>query len=159
MTTDAFLSRFYRASERRGSPRTVSLETRAHGGVTLEQAEHAADAYVWALCLVSAAGLTALEADVLRTYYLWLTPAHVSIVERRWGNTASVEVAVTPYRGTPLEAADLQSFCDWGKLAAFCGLMGRGARGRAVDAWSTGRAKVAEVLAVRGVLGAEVAGA
>lgn len=159
MTIDAFLSRYFRASERRASPRTVSLETRADGGGTLEQAQHADAAYLWALAVMGTVErrLTRAHLDVLRGYYLSLTPAHVSIVEQRVGGSGGRVVVGTLRPGdTPLPAADLQSMCDWSALAAAVGLAGRFRAGEARRLWHEARDQVRWELEARGIVGAEV---
>lgn len=164
MTTDAFLLAYFAASERRASPRTVSLETRAEGGGTLEQAQHADARYTWALAVMGPVerALTPRQLAVLRGYYLRLTPAHVSIVARTWRGAQGV-VSASPLRpgDTPLPAADLQSMCDWHALASAVGIVGRFAAGDARRMWSEARGVVDEALRARGIVGvvdAEVVG-
>lgn len=155
MTLDAFLSRYYRASERRASPRTVSLETRADGGGTLEQAQHADAAYLWALAIMGTVErrLSASHLEVLRGYYLSLTPAHVSIVEQRM--SGRVVVGTLRPGDCPLPAADLQSMCDWSTLAAAVGLRGRFRACEARRLWHEGRDQVRLEMEARGIIGAE----
>ncbi len=156
MTVDAFLLAYFRASERRASPRTVSMETRAEGGGTLEQALYADARYTWGLAVMSGIerGLTPAHLAVLRGYYLSLTPAHVSIVAKRWdGAVGLVSTERLAPGDTPLPAADLQSMCDWSTLARAVGFRGRFAAGEARKLWREARDEVAAALSARGIVG------
>ena len=150
---DQFLSRFYRSSEKRSGARPVSLEA-DQVRATFEQAQHAHDAYTWALCVLGSVHLSQLEEAVLRAYYLWLSPAHVAIIERRFGrDRGPVSTSKVEPGSSPPEAADLQSYCDWSQLAKHVGLTGRHARRVAMATWGAARDRVSEALASRGLTG------
>lgn len=148
MTTDQFLARYYRASERRASPRAASIEAEVRS--TYEQAEEAQSHYTWALCVLQAVKLDPIEDAVLRHYYLGLSNAHYAIIERRFSKqTKSVQAKPVPHHGSPPDAADLQSYCDWGLLCDQVGIFGRNRVRVAQRLWGEARDRVAEALEAR----------
>lgn len=120
---DRFLSEFYRAQERRESPRVCSAEARSPGG--FEEAQHAESAYLWALCIMGTIdrALSPNHRACLRHYYLHLSNAHVALFARqRGGQTVSVARSRVEVGCSPEVAADLQSFCDFDLMARTLGL-------------------------------------
>ena len=116
---DAFLRRFFLLQDRASSPRCVSAEAVVRG--TLEQALEAEAWRAWSLAIIARVEreVGARAVEVARHYYMGLSNAHFSIVARTGGAVSTREVG---HRATPDEAADLQSFCDWRRVAlAVCG--------------------------------------
>lgn len=114
VTPDRFLRRFFLLQDRASSPRCVSAEAAVRG--TFEEARAGELWRLWSLGVMGqveqAEGV--LSVEVARIYYLGLSNAHFSIVARSGGAVATREVAE---REAPDEAADLQSFCDWRRVA------------------------------------------
>lgn len=111
---DGFLRRFFQLQERSAAPRCVSAEATIRG--TFEAARSADLWRLWALGVMRQveAAEGARAVDVARRYYLGLSNAHFSIVARTGG---AVTARAVGGRETPDEAADLQSFCDWRRMA------------------------------------------
>lgn len=144
---DRFLALYFRAQERRGSPRAASMEAREGGSGGAGSAEDADSLYVAAMALMGTltrrGALTPRGYDVLRAVYLHLTPAHFSLVVRQTSVTAS---EIGPGR-SPDPAADVQSWCDWKVLARVAGLgEGPGAAAKAREVWRLARLVVDDEL-------------
>lgn len=154
---DRFLALYFRAQERRESPRSVSIGGSGGGG-GYEAAQEAEASFTVASALMGSLArdcrLTPQGYRVLRGYYLSLTPAHHSIVVRHSGHAAARPVgASTPM---PDIAADLQSMCNWGTLAESCGFGGSRARTDCRSAFQLARSVVADELERRAELAARL---
>lgn len=154
---DRFLALYFRAQERRESPRSVSIGGSGGGG-GYEAAQEAEASFAVASALMGTLArdcrITPGGYRVLRGYYLSLTPAHHSIVVRHGGQASARPVdASAP---VPDIAADLQSMCDWRTLAESCGFSGSMARAACRSAFYLARAVVAEELDRRAELAARL---
>lgn len=154
---DQFLSDYFRALERRESPRTVSVEARRSG--TYEAALYAQEAFSWASgimgTLARESRLTEPHRAVLRIVYLSLLPCHVYLIRMRSAGEAQARVVecarLDPLRPEPPECSEVQSFTDWGAVAKAMGMRRREARALFIEA----RMVVAEELRERAERAAE----
>ena len=154
MNVDRFLAWFYRAQERRSSPRSASLEARHHSSP--EHAQAAEEKYAAALRLLgaleSSGALTPEHVRVLRAYYLGLANHHCAyVVDRFFGERSitrrMVEPGTVAVEDPELEVADIVSYANWRALAAQTGV---GSDGRARRLWSAARSMVSDVLGCAG---------
>lgn len=121
---DRFLALFFRASERRSSPRALTIGADGPAGGDGQDSEAA---YTVALGIIGTLTrdmrLTPRGYDALRCVYLSLTPAHFSIVAGAYNRRASAR-QLLPDDPVPDVAADVQSYTDWRALAAALGYSG-----------------------------------
>lgn len=127
MSVDLFLRRYFSTSARRARPGCVSLEART-GGSTFEQAQDREASHLFALSVMGhlerAGTLTPTSVEVLRRYYLHLSDEHVVLLKACGGgrHTMSIGAGESPPPDVGVEESDLQSFCNWTKLARAVGI-------------------------------------
>lgn len=113
-SADRFLRRFFRLQERAASTKCVSAEAATRG--TFEEAKGSETWRLWSIGVMgrveTVVGPQAVE--VARHYYLGISNAHFSVVARSGGQVTARELG---QQETPDQAADLQSFCDWRRVA------------------------------------------
>ena len=142
VSVDLFLRRYFATCARRARPGCVSLEARSGGG-TLEQAQDAEAAHIYALTVMGKlereGRLTPQCVNVLQRYYLGLSNDHV--VMSKACMTGRSTVHLNPGESPPpgIEAEDLQSFCNWSRLARDVGLKNAKA---ARECWADARQAV-----------------
>lgn len=144
VSVDTFLRRHFATSARRARPGCVSLEARSGGG-TFEQAQEGEARYLFSLSVMGhlegSGQLSPAARETLRHYYMHLSDEHVVLLKASQDgrHTMTIGPGESPPPDVGIEEEDLQSFCNWTRLAQAVGLKS-GKQARKV--WSDARQAV-----------------